>query len=136
MDLVTLRELANLSAQTNLDTHARSRLMKSVHAKLGIVAVALGTAGFLFYRWHVSPGSHTYYYMGLAVVLIAILWGVQYAAIAGYAYLTRQPRNGSGEHQSSSATEDAPENETEDLAVTEGPAEEISGDAGAGGALT
>ena len=136
VDLVTLRELANLSAQTNLDTHARSRLMKSVHAKLGIVAVALGTAGFLFYRWHVSPGSHTYYYMGLAVVLIAILWGVQYAAIAGYAYLTRQPRNGSGEHQSSSATEDAPENETEDLAVTEGPAEEISGDAGAGGALT
>ena len=85
-DLVTLRELANLSAQSALDTHARSRLLKSVNTKLAVVVVALGTAAFLFYRWKVTPGNNTYYYMGLAVVLIAIFWGVQYAMLAGYAY--------------------------------------------------
>ncbi len=87
-DLVTLRELANLSAQSALDTHARSRLRKSVNAKLAVVAVALVTAAILFFRWRIAPGSNMYYYMGLAVVLIALLWGVQYAVLAGYTYLT------------------------------------------------
>ena len=95
-DLVSLRELANLSAQSALDTHARSRLMKSVNAKLAVVAVALATAGVLFWRWAAVPESVTHYYMGLAVILVAVLWGVQYAALAGYAYLTSGGGNAVG----------------------------------------
>lgn len=91
-DLVSLRELANLSAQSALDTHARSRLMRSVNAKLAVVAVALATAGVLFWRWATNPSSVADYYMGLAVILIAVFWGVQYATLAGYAYLTSGER--------------------------------------------
>jgi hypothetical protein len=105
-DLVTLRELANLSAHSALNAHARSRLMKSVHAKLAVVTVALGTAGILFYRWGVSPGDNTYYYVGLAVVLIAIVWGVQYAALASYAYLTRGRRTSGGKESGELEDED------------------------------
>jgi hypothetical protein len=86
-DLVSLRELANLSAHSALDTHARNRLLKSAHAKLAVVTIALATAGVLLWRWTVSPSSHMHFYAGLAVVLVAILWGVQYAAIVGYARL-------------------------------------------------
>ena len=62
--------------------------MKSVNAKLAVVTVALATAGILFFRWSIIPGSNSYFYMGLAVVLVAIFWGVQYTVLAGYAYLT------------------------------------------------
>lgn len=91
-DLVTLRELANLSAQSALDTHARSRLMKSANAKLAVVTVALATAGILFFRWSIVPGSNSYFYTGLAVALVAIFWGVQYTALAAYAHLTGGPK--------------------------------------------
>jgi hypothetical protein len=108
-DLVSLRELANLSAQSALDTHARSRLIKSVNAKLAVVAVALATAGVLFWRWFAIPGSVMHYYMGLAVILIAVLWGVQYAALAGYAYLTSGGRNTSGDKPPQESEPVAPE---------------------------
>ena len=101
-DLVSLRELANLSAQSALDTHARSRLLRSVNAKLAVVAVALATAGVLFWRWFAVPSSVMHYYMGLAVILVAVLWGVQYAALAGYAYLTssgRRTPNATEQHE-------------------------------------
>ena len=94
-DLVTLRELANLSAKSALDTHARRRLIRSVNGKLAVVGVALATAGVLFWRWTVVPDSTMHYYMGLAVILVAVLWGVQYVALAGYAYLTSRTRNNS-----------------------------------------
>jgi hypothetical protein len=66
----------------------------------------LGTAGILFYRWGVSPGDNTYYYVGLAVVLIAIVWGVQYAALASYAYLTRGRRTSGGKESGELEDED------------------------------
>lgn len=108
-DLVTLRELANLSAQSALDTHARSRLIRSVNAKLAVVAVALATAGVLFWRWFAIPNSVMHYYMGLAVILIAVLWGVQYAALAGYAYLTHGGRRAPAGESSSVSKQDAPQ---------------------------
>ncbi|MHB8898274.1 MAG: hypothetical protein ACYC6Y_05965 [Thermoguttaceae bacterium] len=87
-DLAMFREVANMSAQSALDTHARSRLLKSVNAKLSVVAIALTTAGVLFYRWMSVPDNEVFYYAGLGVVLIAVFWSVQYAALAGYACLT------------------------------------------------
>lgn len=108
-DLVTLRELANLSAQSALDTHARARLVKSVNAKLAVVVVALATAGVLFWRWVAVPGSTMHYYMGLAVILIAVLWGVQYAVLAGCAYLASGQRNASARKQAKELTQAAPE---------------------------
>ncbi len=91
--------------------------MKSVNAKLAVVAVALATAGILFWRWAVSPGNHTHYYMGLAVVLVAVLWGAQYAALAGYAYLTsggRKTPAGSEANESGEGTADSRECDTSD----------------------
>ena len=117
-DLVTLRELANLSAQSALDTHARKHLIRSVNAKLAVVAMALATAGILFWRWAAIPGSVMHYYIGLVVILIAVLWGVQYAALAGYAYLTNGGRRASTAKSSSDpGSESAPDAKISELAA-------------------
>ncbi len=86
VNLSAMRELANLSAQSAINRHARRTLVSTMYSKLLVAAVALAACGGLSWMWMPSmPGDVTFYAVLLAL-LVAVYWGywgVHYALLTG-----------------------------------------------------
>ncbi|MBX7071975.1 MAG: hypothetical protein K1X71_02415 [Pirellulales bacterium] len=79
-DMAAMRELANLSARSAIDRHARSQQKHSFGAKVGLVIVAICSGSFILALE--APQGSVYWYAALASFAIAVLWGAQVAPSA------------------------------------------------------
>lgn len=79
-DMAAMRELANLSARSAIDRHARSQQKHSFGAKVGLVIVAICSGSFILALE--APHGSVYWYGALASFAIAVLWGAQVAPSA------------------------------------------------------
>ena len=80
-ELRAMRELANLSAQSAITRHTQESLKQNVFSKATVSLVALISAGTLMLC---ADGIHTLtFYSGLFALVIAMVWGYQFAASGG-----------------------------------------------------
>jgi len=82
-DLSALRELANLSDRSAVDEHARSRLSRLLMGKALVALAGLVAGAILIALWYARPGLPTPYYAGAAALIVALIWGLQYAILKG-----------------------------------------------------
>lgn len=92
--LSAMRELANLSAQAAINTHARKKLVAVRRAKAAVATVGLLAGVFLLRHWRLHPEHLLAFYGGLIGCVVALIWAVQYAVLAGHLYLDRRGRLG------------------------------------------
>ena len=81
-DLSALRELANQSANSAIDRHARGKLIAKMYSKLMLAIASLVAGTWLLWIWHRSNGN-TWFYWSVAAFMAAAFWGVQYAMVTG-----------------------------------------------------
>ena len=81
--LSAMRELANLSAQNALSNHARRQMIVSIRTKLVTMGMGLLAGGALLWLWR-RPGANVMtLYAAAASFVVALVWGIQYAAMTG-----------------------------------------------------
>ena len=81
--LTAMRELANSTARTAVDRHARQVLEQAQKSKLLVAFVGAAMGAALFWMWSGKDGQPLTYYAALVSLLIAGLWLVQYAILTG-----------------------------------------------------
>jgi hypothetical protein len=81
--LAAMRELAKLSAQGHISKHSRRQLSVSARTKLAVTTLGITTAGILLWIWWAWGTSPIVFYGAMAGLLVAVLWGVQYAIATG-----------------------------------------------------
>jgi hypothetical protein len=89
VDLSSMRELANLSAQNALGQHARRQLKAAARTKLALATAALTIGVVLLGMWHGLGMAAYVFYAGLASFLVALFWTIQYAILAGKLIVSR-----------------------------------------------
>ncbi len=83
VDLEALRELANLSAQTAIDRHARRELISQSTRELTLALVSATVCAVLATIWWFFNASDLLLYPTVAFVAAAMLWSFQYAVLTG-----------------------------------------------------
>jgi hypothetical protein len=81
VDLAAMREVANLSAQTALDQHARRLRERTSFLRLIVAIVALIAGCALFWLWRYAAPSLLTFIAAQVSFAISLLWGIQYVAI-------------------------------------------------------
>jgi hypothetical protein len=92
IDLSALRELANQSANSAINFHARGLLVTKMYSKLMFAVMALIAGGCLLWKWQQPSGRDAWFYWAIASFLVAIFWGVQYALLTGRLMVTKSGR--------------------------------------------
>ena len=92
IDIVALRELANLSAHSALSRHSRRLLIDTMHSKLAVSIVAVLAGVALLWMWRYFDISSMTYYAGLIAILAAVYWGIQYAILTGRLTISKSGR--------------------------------------------
>lgn len=82
-NLSLLRELANTSAHTAIQQHARRRMRSALRTKLLLAIISLAIGSLLIGIWSLTETGAPAYYGGLVCLLVALLWGIQYAVLTG-----------------------------------------------------
>jgi hypothetical protein len=77
LDLSAMRELANLTARTAIDTHHRRQTALRDVGKVIVTVAAVVTAGVLF--WFHLLGHGTAFYGAMVCLVVAASWGLRYA---------------------------------------------------------
>jgi len=91
VDLASLRDLANFSAQSAIDAHARRTMAKSSIGKSLVMLVSLLAGASLTWVWWARcPDARILYAAGVSFV-IAVLWGIHNAMLVRI-LLRSQPR--------------------------------------------
>jgi hypothetical protein len=83
VNLLAMRELANLSAQHAITRHARRQMVVSTRSKLLITIIGLATGGALLWAWGFRSATTATLYAALACFLVGGFWGIQYAVLTG-----------------------------------------------------
>jgi hypothetical protein len=91
VDLNTMRELANLSAQTALNRHSQHVAGKSVYVKLLIAMFGLFLGGALIGLQIIQPGHPWAVYAGIVCVLCGLVWGTRAAGLIVQAWSGGSP---------------------------------------------
>ena len=94
IDLTAMRELANLSAHTAINRHARRVLAGSVTSKLLVTIVGLAGGVALVWIWWTRSLEDLTLYAAVTCFLVALLWGAQYVLLCAYASLSRSGQAG------------------------------------------
>jgi hypothetical protein len=74
-----MRELANMSARTAIDSHVHKRWARAALGKFAVALVGL-VAGIMMLRWPPND-SRVFYFGGIAGLVIAVFWGLQSAVL-------------------------------------------------------
>jgi hypothetical protein len=82
--LSAMRELANLSAKSALGQHARRQLIISMRTKLVIAVMGAATAAWMLWLWGKPGTTIMTLYSGVAGLVVALFWGIQYAVTTGH----------------------------------------------------
>lgn len=93
VNLSAMRDLANLSSRAAIDRYARRQARFASLGKLLMVPVAAGSGTVLLRIWLTRQTSDVTLYAAVASFLVALLWAVQSAGLAGRKRL-RQPDRG------------------------------------------
>jgi hypothetical protein len=78
-----LRELANISAKSAIDQHARRTLIHTMYGTLVLAAVALAAAVGLFWMWKQYGACEMTLYSSLLAIVVALFSGLEYAYLTG-----------------------------------------------------
>jgi len=92
VDLSAMRELANLSAHSAIDRHTRRQNRVVTRGKLLTTTVAVGVSAILLRIWWTNQASELTFFTALVALLVALLWGLQWARLAGRKMLHRSRR--------------------------------------------
>lgn len=82
-DLSAMRELANLSAHTAIESHSRRVLTRAVSGKVPVVIVALLAGGGLLWLWWSKGSGHLVLCSALVGFVVALFWAMQYMRLLG-----------------------------------------------------
>ncbi len=84
VNLSAMRELANLSAQTAIHSHAKNRLQRASRTKLLVSGLGLLVgSGMMWAYWHDGAGVIALY-VAMASLLISLIWAVQSAVLMAH----------------------------------------------------
>ncbi len=83
MSLSSMRELANVSAQTAINRHAKRQFRHVARSKLLVAGIGLVSGGILMYLWWFMGDRGPIFYAGLVAFLVALFWGFQFAVMSG-----------------------------------------------------
>jgi hypothetical protein len=87
-NISAMRDLANLSARSAIDTHSRKKMRSVVYSKLIVSFVGLAAAAGLI--WMSASGGKVAYGGALVSTIIAVIWGLEYLIISGYTLWNRK----------------------------------------------
>ena len=73
--LEAMREVANMSARSAINTHTRMRGGKASHLRLAVALIAMVVGGVL--QWMSSTTNPGFGQVGLAIIVLGIFWGCQ-----------------------------------------------------------
>jgi hypothetical protein len=73
--LEAMREVANMSARSAINTHTRMRGGKASHLRLDVALIAMVVGGVL--QWMSSTTNPGFGQVGLAIIVLGIFWGCQ-----------------------------------------------------------
>jgi len=82
VDLSAMRELANLSAHSAIDRHTRRQVTVATWGKVLTTTVAVGVSAVLLRIWWTNQVSELTFHAALVSLLVALLWGLQWARLA------------------------------------------------------
>jgi hypothetical protein len=82
-DLSALRALANFSARSDINRHARQTLISNMYSKLVVALVALAAGGGLLWMWKAAWAVEMAYYSASVALIVALYFGVEYAMLTG-----------------------------------------------------
>jgi len=99
VNLSAMRELANLSAHSAIDRHARRQVRVAAWGKVLTTTVGVGAGAVLLRIWWTNQASELTFYAALVSLLVALLWGLQCARLTGrkMVHKSRPPVGQSGE---------------------------------------
>jgi predicted nucleic acid-binding Zn-ribbon protein len=83
INLMAMRELANLSAKSALNRHDRTLLVNTIYSKLAVISIALFSAIALLWMCYVMECPTHTFFAAIVALLTAVLWGIQYAFLTG-----------------------------------------------------
>ncbi len=83
MSLSSMRELANVSAQTAINRHAKRQYRHAARSKLLVAGIGLVASGTLLYLWWFIGNQGPVFYAGLVAFMVALFWGFQFAVMSG-----------------------------------------------------
>jgi len=89
VDLSAMRELANLSAQSAIARHSRSRQSRALRTKLLLTILGTLVCGAAWWFWWRAP-TQAMGYAALAGLLVAAGWGLQYAVLRISVFFARR----------------------------------------------
>jgi hypothetical protein len=99
VNLSAMRELANWSAHSAIDRHARRQVRMATWGKVLTTTVGVGVGAVLLGIWWTNQTGELTFYAALVSLLVALLWGLQCARLTGRKMLhkSRPPVGQSGE---------------------------------------
>jgi len=81
--LSAMRQLASQAAQAAIGSHARRQVIRARWTKLLVAITGLVVGGVLLGMWKAGSANTVAYYGGLVGLLVAVVWGIQYAVLCG-----------------------------------------------------
>ena len=105
VNLAAMRELANLSARTAIDSHAKNLMSRSVGGKLMVSIVGLVVGANLTWLWWVKGTEKTALLAAATSLVVGVGWGAQYLVLSGQMILSRR-RKRCADQQSAEADTD------------------------------
>jgi len=94
MDLGAMRDLANLSAHTAINRHARRVLVGNVTSKLAVTIVGLAAGGVLTWIWWTRSLEDLTLYAAATCFLVALLWGTRHVLWGACSIFSRSGQAG------------------------------------------
>jgi hypothetical protein len=88
-EMTALREVANVAARTAIAHHGRRRLLRLSSAKMLVTLLAIVCGVAMIWMWRFFEAGDATFYGGLACLLVAVFWGVQYAVLTGKLIVNR-----------------------------------------------
>ncbi len=92
VDLGAMRDLANFSAQSAIDRHSRKVLSIVATGKLLSATVALAVSAAILAMWWFLVPNDLMLCTGLAILIIALFWGMQFMLLVARVLFRRRVR--------------------------------------------
>lgn len=87
--LSAMRQLASQAARAAILSHARRQTNRARWTKLAVALTGLGLGLVLLTMWQRGAAGAVSYYGGLVGLLVALVWGLQYAVLSGRLIVNR-----------------------------------------------
>ncbi len=83
MSLSSMRELANVSAHTAINRHAKRQYRHTARSKLLVSGISLAAGTILMSIWWMTSDRGPFFHAAMVAFMIALFWGFQFAIMSG-----------------------------------------------------